>query len=239
MINFRISLVLVVALVLLRALMAADLPLSADEAYYWLWSRHPAAGYFDHPPMIAWLIRAGTLLFGDTPFGVRFAGVVLSLPASWFVWRAASLILKDHDRAMRPVLQSDSMVWRAAGGTPDMPSIVERRAVLFMPHAGPAREGDAQSWLGQGIVGWVCFQILPGSWARRAVWLIGSRRQEVAFSPLLYLAPVWRWRSLRPIFGGSHSIARPFAFQFARLVGHFTLRFLGEFPAAQLVSPPR
>ena len=55
----------------LRAVLAALLPLSADEAYYWLWSRHLAAGYFDHPPAIAWLIRAGTSLFGDTPLGVR------------------------------------------------------------------------------------------------------------------------------------------------------------------------
>ena len=75
-------------LLVVRAVFAALLPLSADEAYYWLWSKHLAAGYFDHPPAIAWLIRAGTALFGDTPFGVRFAGVLLSLPATWFVWRA-------------------------------------------------------------------------------------------------------------------------------------------------------
>jgi 4-amino-4-deoxy-L-arabinose transferase-like glycosyltransferase len=100
----RISLLLIALLLLLRAVMAAQLPLSADEAYYWLWSLHPAAGYFDHPPMIAWLIRAGTTLFGATPLGVRFAGIVLSLPASWFVWRAAVLVLKDGDRAGLAVL---------------------------------------------------------------------------------------------------------------------------------------
>jgi len=77
-ISARISLILIAALLVLRAIMAAQLPLSADEAYYWLWSQHLAAGYFDHPPMIAWLIRAGTFLFGDTPLGVRFMGIVLS-----------------------------------------------------------------------------------------------------------------------------------------------------------------
>ena len=54
----RISLLGVGALILLRGVMAGLLPLSADEAYYWLWSKHLAAGYFDHPPMIAWLIHA-------------------------------------------------------------------------------------------------------------------------------------------------------------------------------------
>jgi len=98
-ISARISLAIICVLLLLRGVMAAVLPLSADEAYYWLWSQHPAWGYYDHPPMIAWLIRAGTLLLGDTPLGVRAAGVVLSLPATWFVWRAAALILKDETKA--------------------------------------------------------------------------------------------------------------------------------------------
>ena len=31
-------------------------PLHFDEAYYWLWSLHPAASYFDHPPLVAWLL---------------------------------------------------------------------------------------------------------------------------------------------------------------------------------------
>ena len=41
---------------LVRCIAAAHLPLSGDEAYYWEWSRRPAYGYYDHPPMVAWLI---------------------------------------------------------------------------------------------------------------------------------------------------------------------------------------
>ena len=45
-----------------RFLLFRGLDLYADEAYYWMWSRRLAIGYFDHPPMVAWLIRAGTAL---------------------------------------------------------------------------------------------------------------------------------------------------------------------------------
>ena len=51
----RVTLALLGILLVLRAVMAGLLPLTADEAYYWLWSQHLAWGYFDHPPMIAWL----------------------------------------------------------------------------------------------------------------------------------------------------------------------------------------
>ncbi len=62
---------ILVAGLLIRLVLAADHPILADEAYYWTWSRALATGYYDHPPVIALLIAAGTALFGDTPFGVR------------------------------------------------------------------------------------------------------------------------------------------------------------------------
>jgi hypothetical protein len=65
------AVVLLAAAALVRLLVGAFVPLVPDEAYYWEWSRHLAAGYFDHPPAIAWLIHAGTLIGGATPFGVR------------------------------------------------------------------------------------------------------------------------------------------------------------------------
>ncbi len=64
-----------------RLIVAARFPLLADETYYWTWSRALAAGYFDHPPVIAWIIAAGTTLFGDTALGVRFVPVLLGTVA--------------------------------------------------------------------------------------------------------------------------------------------------------------
>jgi 4-amino-4-deoxy-L-arabinose transferase-like glycosyltransferase len=54
-----------------RFVVAMLVPLFPDEAYYWEWSRRLAGGYFDHPPMIAWLIAGGTAIAGESPLGVR------------------------------------------------------------------------------------------------------------------------------------------------------------------------
>lgn len=48
-----------------------------DEAYYWIYSQYPAWGYFDHPPMIAILIKTGFTLF-QNEFGVRLLIVLLN-----------------------------------------------------------------------------------------------------------------------------------------------------------------
>ena len=56
------------ALVLFAGLIASAafcLPVLEDEAYYWAWSRTLALHYFDHPPLIAWLIRGAQSMVGD------------------------------------------------------------------------------------------------------------------------------------------------------------------------------
>ena len=47
-----------------------------NEAYYALWAKHLAWGYFDHPPMVALWIRLSTICFGDHEFGVRALGTL-------------------------------------------------------------------------------------------------------------------------------------------------------------------
>jgi 4-amino-4-deoxy-L-arabinose transferase-like glycosyltransferase len=241
MIPARVSLALVLLLIVLRGVVAAMLPLSAEEAYYWLWSKHLAAGYFDHPPMIAWLIRAGTALFGDTPFGVRMTGVLLSLPASWFVWRAAASILKDEDRAALAALLFNLTLMATVellAATPDMPSVVTSAAFVYF--LARAREtGKGAWWLGAGIAaglgllskfsmlflgaGAFAWLVLDRD-ARR--WLVTPWPWTAALLALAIFVPNLLWQS-------KHHW-ETFAFQFGRVsTGHFTLRFLGEFLGAQ------
>src|SRR5882757_8829672 len=66
-------------LAILRGIFAATIDLRVDEAYYWTWSKESVISYLDHPPLIAWCIRATTQLFGDSNFGVRFSGLVAML----------------------------------------------------------------------------------------------------------------------------------------------------------------
>src|SRR3569832_318900 len=70
---------LIAAMTVMRAVYAGLLDLRTDEAYYWTWSKESVLSFLDHPPMIAWFIRLGTAIFGDTNFGVRFAGLVAML----------------------------------------------------------------------------------------------------------------------------------------------------------------
>src|SRR3569832_961325 len=88
----RGTILTILALMLLRLVAAAVTPLSFDEAYYWMWSKHLAGGYYDHPPMVAVVIRLGALIAGDTELGVRLVSVQQSLPMSFAEYRCAEIL---------------------------------------------------------------------------------------------------------------------------------------------------
>lgn len=68
------------------------LDLSPDEAHYWEWSRRLDWSYYSKGPMVAYLIRAGTALFGDTVFGIRIMAVLCSVLSSVYVFKLVNLM---------------------------------------------------------------------------------------------------------------------------------------------------
>ena len=62
------------ALLIVRWIYIASgtIDLEKDEAYQWLWSKHLALSYYSKPLGIALIHFAGTSLWGDTAFGIRF-----------------------------------------------------------------------------------------------------------------------------------------------------------------------
>lgn len=77
----------------MKILLASFIPLFSDETYYWIWSNHLQLSYFDHPGMVAWLIKLGGFIFPyHSPLSVRLLFVVLST-ISLTVW---ALLLKQR-----------------------------------------------------------------------------------------------------------------------------------------------
>jgi hypothetical protein len=79
-----------------RLLLADKFGLGVDESHYLLYSRHLAWGYFDHPPMVAFL-AALTTLFGESVFWVRL-GPILCSTASLILLRYLVLTLYQDER---------------------------------------------------------------------------------------------------------------------------------------------
>ncbi len=142
----------VVALVAMRLVGAAWTPLTFDEAYYWMWSKHLAFGYYDHPPGVAVIIRLGTLIAGDTELGVRLVSILLALPMSFALYRTAAILFGDQRVAATATILFNVTLMAAVGTlivTPDSPLLLASSFVLFFL-AKVLETGRGAWWLAVG-----------------------------------------------------------------------------------------
>jgi len=200
----------VLALVALRLVAAAWTPLTFDEAYYWMWSKHLAPGYYDHPPMVALVIRLGTLIAGDTELGVRLVSILLALPMSWAVYRAAEILFGGTRLAATATILLNVTLMAAVGTvivTPDAPLLVASCFVLFCL-AKVLQTGRGARWLAVGAaVGAALLSKYTALFFGPAIviWLVSvPKLRRWLLSPWLYLgglvallifAPVILWNA--------------------------------------------
>src|SRR5215468_9335544 len=142
----------VLGMVALRLAAAAWTPLTFDEAYYWIWSKNLAGGYYDHPPMVALVIRAGTMIAGDTELGVRLVSILLALPMSYAIYRSAAILFGGARVAATSAILLNVTMMASVGTlivTPDAPLLVASSFVLFFL-AKVLQTGRGVWWLAVG-----------------------------------------------------------------------------------------
>lgn len=135
-------------LLLLAALQTAynaRIPLMGDEAYYWSWSRHLALSYFDHPPMIAWLLRL-TTTGATNELAVRLVPVGCFTATAWLIWRLAQETAGDRAAALSLVifLAMPATHIGAFAAVPDAPLMLFWTVALYTGHR--MLQSDALRW---------------------------------------------------------------------------------------------
>ena len=234
-----------VVLTLARFAVAAAVPLSPDEAYYWVWSRALAPGYLDHPPMVALWIRAGTWIAGDGGLGVRLLGPVSACLGSILLWDAAARMLPSPRAGIAAAALLNATLFLGVGAvtmTPDTPLLFFWTATLWA--VARARLAERAGWwwlaagalggcalaskytavlLGAGLVLWLAATREGRAWARRWQRWAGGALALVVFSPVLAWNASHGWASLAKQ-GGRTGDWRP---------AH-AIRFLGELIGSQV-----
>src|SRR5438105_15690687 len=206
----RNTAVTILALVALRLGAAAWTPLTFDEAYYWMWSKHLAGGYYDHPPGVAAVIRLGTMIAGDTELGVRLVSILLALPMSWAVYRTAAILFGGVRVAATATVLLNVTLMAAVGTlivTPDAPLLVASSFVVFAL-AKVLETGRGAWWLAVGVAaGAALLSKYTALFFGPAIliWLIAvPKLRRWLISPWLYLgglvaaaifAPVVKWNA--------------------------------------------
>jgi 4-amino-4-deoxy-L-arabinose transferase-like glycosyltransferase/membrane-associated phospholipid phosphatase len=208
----RLSYLLIGVLLIARwaYLASGHIGLSEDEAYQWLWSKHLALSYYSKPLGIALLQYAGTHLWGDTAFGVRFCSplcaALLGLLMVRFMAREVSpqaafwLLLIV---TATPLLDVGAILM-----TIDPPLVLFWSAAMVIGWRAVQPDGQTRHWLLAGLLLGVGFLFKYTAMLQIICWAIyfasapGARRHLRGPGPwlalLIFLActtPVLLWNA--------------------------------------------
>jgi len=236
------ALIVIAAMTLLRVTYASLTELRTDEAYYWTWSKERALCFLDHPPMIAWFIRFGTAMFGDTNFGVRFAGVLAMLVTQVLLADIVRRVTHDVRAIVFAVLMPEAALYYGllmAKVSPDT-ALIPFAVAMVWALVRLVEDNDARWWLAAGAFAglallskFTAIMLLP---AVAAFMLVPKWRAHWLRSPYPWLAALIAAGLFLPvlIWNAEHDWAS-FRFQFVRAAAahEISLRTLGEFISLQ------
>jgi dolichol-phosphate mannosyltransferase len=227
--------------VVLRLLCAGSVELLPEETYYWNYSQHLDFGYLDHPPMVAWLIHLGTLVFGQTEFGVRAGALCCGAITSVFVYRLARNLFGEAS-ALAAMLLAQTLPFFFLSGflmTPDAPLTAAWAASLYYLERALIAERPGAWWragicLGLGMISKYSIALLAPVTLAFMISDPKSRRWFRQFEP--YMAALLAVAVFSPviIWNARHDWAS-FAFQTSRRLAEAPQFALHKLIASALV----
>ncbi|WP_051382496.1 glycosyltransferase family 39 protein [Bradyrhizobium sp. Tv2a-2] len=226
----------------LRIAYASLIDLRTDEAYYWTWSKENVLCFLDHPPMLSWFIRLGTTIFGDTLFGVRFAGILGMLVTQCLLADIARRVTRDVRVVVLALLLPEAAVYYGlltAKVAPDV-AVIPFSVAMMWSLVRLAESGNPRWWLAAGLFGGlsllskftvvmfvpavIAFMLVP-DWRMR--WLKSPYPYAAALIALIVFSPVLIWNA-------QHDWAS-FRFQLVRATAthEISLRTVGDYIGLQ------
>jgi dolichol-phosphate mannosyltransferase len=213
---------LIVYSFVLRLVYAGAVEMMPEETYYWNYSRHLDFGYLDHPPMVAWLIRVATAVFGQTEFGVRAGALLCGAITSIFVYKLTRN-LSGAATALGALLLVQTLPFFFLSGllmTPDAVLVAAWAASLYFLERALIGN-QARAWwfagigLGVGMISKYSIALLVPVTAAFMAWDPQSRRWWTRREP--YIGAVLALAIFSPVivWNSQHDWAS-FAFQTSR-----------------------
>lgn len=215
----RLSVLTVVCFALFRMVVMGRTGLGDSESYYWAWSRRLDLSYYDHPPLVAWLIRLFNEIGGESAFMTRLPSVLLFMLMCWLLYRLSMDLFNDRRVGFYSILTFNLVPMFGIGAmqmVPDIPSAVCFLAYIVVLNRLLKNGGPGWWWyvlgvlLGVGMLGkYFAVMAVPGTlilvaavpeyrhWFKRPEPYIMGAVALLFFSPVLIWNYVNDWPSFK------------------------------------------
>ena len=221
----RLAWFTIVIMAILAAIYNVYLPAHPDEAYYWDWSRHLALSYYDGPPLMAYLLRIITWIFGSSAWSIKFTAVLCMTGGMTFVFLLARELF-DEKTGLYAILILIFLPLTQAGyviGSLDPPMFCFWSLTLYWFYLAASRDSNKYRYLAGIALGLTTLAKYHGvllgvslfsfflfshyrSQLRNINWYLAGLVSLLVFSPVL----IWNWQQhwISFTFQYTHGVAQ-------------------------------
>ncbi|NND04779.1 MAG: glycosyltransferase family 39 protein [Saprospiraceae bacterium] len=141
------------AIFICRLVIVFSMGLMPQDAYYYYYTRHLALSYFDHPPMIAYLLYVYTSIFGNGVAAIKFADFSTTLVSIFLFYKLSRRLLSHHRAMLATVLLFSTLMVTILSmvSTPDVPLILFWTLALIYVHKA-LTDGLKRDWILSGVI---------------------------------------------------------------------------------------
>lgn len=199
--------VFLLIMTVVRIGLAMLFPITADESYYWLWTRHLSLSYVEHPPMVAWLNFIATWSKANL-FSLRVLSALIALCVSVILFYTAKKLFSEKTAVVSvilfQILPHFLIIWLTM--FVDLPLVLFWTIALYLLAKIIDKEPPHAAWYWLGIVVglgslskytmflfWPCLLLFFALSPKQRFWL---KRKEPYFTlliSLLLFSPVIFW----------------------------------------------
>ena len=141
-----------VAIYTLRFIISLSMGLMPQDAYYYYYSEHLDWCYYDHPPMVAYMLKVFSLILGKSALAVKLADFTISLLTFLTFHQLAKVFLSKTRALFAAILFGSTLLLSvvSVNTTPDVPLLFFwTLSLLFAAKA--IRSGHWLHWLLMGL----------------------------------------------------------------------------------------
>ncbi|HEY4937284.1 MAG TPA: glycosyltransferase family 39 protein [Puia sp.] len=202
--------ILITFTTLFRLMVGGTLELGNDEVYYQTYAQHLQWNYFDHPPMVALLIRLTTYnLFFNQEFYIRLGSVLCAAAGTWIIFTIGCMVNNVRTGWIAAILYNTSFYTSVIAGIfilPDSPQVIFwLLSIYFMVSILDAQVGTRKqniSFIFLGVsIGMCIMSKVHGIflWFEFGVYILLYRR-ELLKTPMLWLSGLISIAIISPIY---------------------------------------
>jgi hypothetical protein len=203
----REFLVVLTLFTILRVVAVSFMGLMPQDAYYTYYSDNLALSYFDHPPMVAYMIKFFTLILGKSVLTLHIADFIMTSFTLLFVYLFIKPILTKETvkRAIILLITAPFITILSINSTPDVPLLFFWSLTILLAF-NAVKGGKWYFWIAAGLVAGLAFDskytgiflpagltlfLLLSSEHRRKLFSVNFLLFVVAF--LIAILPVVVW----------------------------------------------